>query len=704
MKKAFLLKGLDCPNCSAKIEKDVGAIGGVVSSSVNLMSQTLTISLDEAFAGDILEQVSVIVHAHEPEVEVSLKVEAAHNADSDSNDDETGKATIIKLIVGAGIYTTGVALSHLFGLNHYAELAILMGAYVILGGEVVLKAAKNITKGRIFDENFLMSVSTIGAFVIGEWPEAVAVMLFYQIGEFFQNYAVRRSRKSIADLMDIRPDSATVKRDGDLLTVSPDTIAAGEIIVVKPGEKIPFDGIVTDGESMLDTKALTGESVPRGVKKGDTALSGCINLNGLLTIEVTKTFGESTVAKIIDLVENAAARKAPTENFITTFSRYYTPVVVGLAALLAIIPPLALGGGWTDWIHRGFVFLVISCPCALVISIPLGFFGGIGGASRKGVLVKGSNYLEALNTLDIVVFDKTGTLTMGVFKVAEISSANGYAESEVLEMAAQAEAFSNHPIAVSIQDAYGKPIDGSLSRDYAEIAGHGISVNVDGKAVLAGSGKLMASNGIEYARNDRIGTKVYIAADGKFAGCILIADEIKQDSKAAIAGLKRLGIRKTVMLTGDNRQIGETVAAELGIDEVYSELLPGDKVEKLEMLDGQKSPKRKLAFVGDGINDAPVLARADVGIAMGGFGSDAAIEAADVVLMTDEPSKLLDAVLVAKFTKRIVLQNIAFALGVKGVFLVLGALGVAGMWEAVFGDMGVAMIAILNAMRVMKKK
>ena len=555
----------------------------------------------------------------------------------------------------------------------------------------------------MFDEHFLMSVSTIGAFAIGEYPEAVAVMLFYQVGEFFQSLAVKRSRKSISDLMDIRPDSATVKRNGVLQVVSPESVAVGEIIVVKPGEKIPLDGVVVDGESMLDTKALTGESVPRSIRKGDEALSGCINQSGLLTLKVTKSFGESTVSKITDLVENASARKAPTENFITTFARYYTPVVVGMAAVLAIIPPLVLGGGWSEWLRRGFVFLIVSCPCALVISIPLTFFGGIGAASKRGVLVKGSNYLEALNKVSVVVFDKTGTLTKGVFEVANIIPAAGYQKEQVLEYAAQAESYSNHPIAKSILATYGKPIDQKQFSGFEEISGHGISVMVQGKKVLAGNSKLMESEKIAYAACDAAGTKFYVAADGSYVGCILIADEVKPDSKCAIAELKKIGVEKTVMLTGDDERIGKSVADELGLDAYYAQLLPDQKVEKLEMLDKQKRQGSKLAFVGDGINDAPVLARADVGIAMGGLGSDAAIEAADVVLMTDEPSKLVEAIDVAKATKRIVMQNIVIALGIKSVFLVLGALGMAGMWEAVFGDVGVTIIAVLNAMRILKK-
>ena len=671
------------------------------------MNQTLTVQAGTSVAASLLDTVTTIVHSHEPDVEVSEKqLEATAPVKKDEKaavyNDEDKKRTI-RLAVGAVVYAIGMALTVFAKLPTLAELAFLIVAYVILGWDVVWQAVKNITRGQVFDEHFLMSVSTIGAFAIGEYPEAVAVMLFYQVGEFFQSLAVKRSRKSISDLMDIRPDSATVKRSGVLQVVSPESVAVGEIIVVKPGEKIPLDGIVVDGESMLDTKALTGESVPRSIRKGDEALSGCINQSGLLTLKVTKSFGESTVSKITDLVENASARKAPTENFITTFARYYTPVVVGMAAVLAIIPPLVLGGGWSEWLRRGFVFLIVSCPCALVISIPLTFFGGIGAASKRGVLVKGSNYLEALNKVSVVVFDKTGTLTKGVFEVANIIPAAGYQKEQVLEYAAQAESYSNHPIAKSILATYGKPIDQKQFSGFEEISGHGISVMVQGKKVLAGNSKLMESEKIAYAACDAAGTKFYVAADGSYVGCILIADEVKPDSKCAIAELKKIGVEKTVMLTGDDERIGKSVADELGLDAYYAQLLPDQKVEKLEMLDKQKRQGSKLAFVGDGINDAPVLARADVGIAMGGLGSDAAIEAADVVLMTDEPSKLVEAIDVAKATKRIVMQNIVIALGIKSVFLVLGALGMAGMWEAVFGDVGVTIIAVLNAMRILKK-
>ena len=704
--KKYLLKGLDCPNCSAKIEKEVGELEGVALSEINLMKQTLTVSMDHNKAASMLDMVTTIVHSHEPDVEVSEQ-----KADTSVAPDKKEKTPVysddkkltIRLISGAVIYAVGMGLT-LFGhVSLPVELGVLIVAYIILGWDVVWQAVKNITRGQIFDEHFLMSLSTIGAFAIGEYPEAVAVMLFYQVGEFFQSLAVKRSRKSISDLMDIRPDSATVRRNGELVVVAPETVSIGELIVVKPGEKIPLDGIVTEGESMLDTRALTGESFPRSIRKGEEALSGCVNQSGVLTIKVTKSFGESTVTKIIDLVENASSRKAPTENFITTFARYYTPIVVGMAAILAIIPPVILGGGWSEWLRRGFVFLIVSCPCALVISIPLTFFGGIGAASKRGVLVKGSNYLEALNKVSVVVFDKTGTLTKGVFKVVDITVEFGFTKEQVLEYAAQAESYSNHPIAKSIKEAFGKTIDQSVLSGYEEISGHGIRVLIGGKRVLAGNSKLMDSEKVSYAACQSAGTKVYIAVDGRYAGCIVIADEVKDDSQNAIASLKKIGVEKTVMLTGDDEKIGKAVAEQLGLDEYYAQLLPDQKVEKLEYLDQHKTKGSKLAFVGDGINDAPVLARADVGIAMGGLGSDAAIEAADVVLMTDEPSKLVDAIDVAKATKRIVMQNIIIALGIKSVFLILGALGIAGMWEAVFGDVGVTIIAVLNAMRILKK-
>ena len=620
-----------------------------------------------------------------------------------SEDEE--KSQLPWLIIGAVAFTAGLIFEHFTEVNAYLILTIFVLGYLILGGDVVLRAIKNILKGKVFDESFLIAIATIGAFVIGEYPEAVAVMLFYQVGEFFQDMAVGKSKKSIAALMDIRPDVANLQNtDGSTTTVSPETINIGETIIVKPGERVPLDGIVINGSAMLDTSALTGESVPRSANVSDTVLSGSVNQNGVLAIRVTETYGRSTVSKIIDLVENAASRKAPTEKFITKFAGYYTPIVVGLATLLAVIPPLLVGGSWPEWIHRGLVFLVISCPCALVISIPLSFFGGISGASKKGILVKGGNYLEALNYLDTVVFDKTGTLTEGVFNVTEIHPVEGNDRETLLETAALAEAYSNHPIALSIQREYGKVIDKDSLSDYTEHAGYGVSVKVNEKLLLVGNSRHMTSNDVTFTETQNTGTKVYVAVDSVFMGYIIISDEVKTDSKNAIRSLKELGVRKTVMLTGDNKIIADALAAELGIDDVYSELLPHEKVEKLEQLSKEKKANGKLAFVGDGINDAPALAIADIGVAMGALGSDAAIEAADVVLMTDEPSKLSQAIKTAKFTKRIVWQNIIFALGVKALVLLLGAMGIASMWEAVFADVGVSLIAIFNAMRVMRAR
>lgn len=698
MQKEFLLKGLDCPNCAAEIENEVAKLKGVTFSNVNLMQQTLTVNIADNAVG-VINQIKNLVNTLEPDVVVS----ELNNSKDEEDDDDDNKKMITRLISGAIIYLLGIGLKAFAHIPLSYELVFLIIAYIILGGDIIFKAINNITKGRIFDENFLMSISTIGAFLIGEYPEAVAVMLFYQTGEFFQDMAVENSRKSISDLMNIRPDTACVKRNDELLTVSPETVTVNEIIVVKPGEKIPLDGVILEGESMLDTKALTGESVPRKVKVNDEVISGCINQSGVITIKVNKTFGESTVSKIINLVENATSKKAPTENFITTFARYYTPVVVFSAAILAVVPPLLFGGVWSDWIHRGLVFLVISCPCALVISIPLTFFGGIGAASKHGVLVKGSNYLEALNNVGIVVFDKTGTLTKGVFKVVDIIPSNGFSKEQLLEYAAYAESYSNHPIAKSVLSAYKKEINKSYISNYLEIPGKGISINSGDKKILAGNSKIMESENISYTVCEKVGTKVYVAYDNKFAGCIVISDEIKDDAKKAISDLKRIGIEKTVMLTGDDEKIAKAVVDELSIDEYYSQLLPNEKVEKLELLDNKKRKGSKSIFVGDGINDAPVLARADIGIAMGALGSDAAVEAADVVLMTDEPSKLVDAVKIAKATKQIVIQNIVFALSVKGIFLILGAFGIAGMWEAVFGDVGVTIIAILNSIRILKR-
>ena len=692
MKQTFLLQGLNCPNCAARIEADVKKLPRVGNVQLNLMQQTLSLETED----DLLKRIETIVHTYEPDVKVLPKTEGVQHPNHPES-----KGMLLRMGVGAAVFAAALLLSGVIAPG--LRLCLLIIAYIVLGADVVLSAGKNIIKGHVFDENFLMSLSSIGAFLIGEHPEAVAVMLFYQVGEYFQDLAVQRSRSSISELMDIRPDAAVVRRNGQLLSVAPETVGVGELIVVRPGEKIPLDGTVVEGTSMLDTRALTGESVPRKVGVFDPVLSGCINESGVLTIRVTKAYHESTVAKIIDLVENASGRKAPTEYFITKFARYYTPAVVIVAALLGVLPPLMFGGDWADWIHRAFVFLVVSCPCALVVSIPLTFFGGIGAASRHGVLVKGSNYLEALNNVDTVVFDKTGTLTKGVFKVTKILPAEGITEENVLTYAAKAEYFSTHPIARSILDAYGKSLTGIQITGYRELSGRGICANADGNSILAGSPQLLQDEKISFPLCELAGTKVYVALDGRYLGCIVIADEMKADSKMAIANLKKMGVRQTVMLTGDEEIIGKAVSEELGLDSCHANLLPQDKVAALEHIHGSKHPGGKLVFVGDGINDAPVLARADIGIAMGGLGSDAAIEAADVVLMTDEPSKLVEAMQIARETRKIVIQNILFALGVKALFLLLGAFGWVGMWLAVFGDVGVALLAVLNAMRILRK-
>lgn len=606
-----------------------------------------------------------------------------------------------RIIIGAAVLATAVLLSL---NNEWLQIALFIISYIIVGGDVVKRAVKNIFKGQVFDENFLMSIATIGAFFIGEYPEGVAVMLFYQVGELFQSYAVGKSRKSIASLMDIRPDYANVKKGDELVKVDPDEVQIGDIIVIKAGEKIPLDGKVIEGSSMIDTSALTGESVPREVEVGSDILSGCININGVITAEVTKEFGESTVSKILDLVENASSKKSNSEQFITKFARYYTPVVVIIAVFLAIIPPLVIDGAtFSDWIYRALAFLVVSCPCALVISIPLSFFGGIGGASKKGVLVKGSNYLEALAETEIVVFDKTGTLTKGVFNVQEIHP-EGVSKEELLELTAHAESYSNHPISFSLRRAYSKEIDNGRISDVEEISGHGVIATVDGKKVMVGNIKLMKMMDIPYFKGELIGTIVHVAVNNKYIGYIIIADEVKEDSAQAIKELKAANIKQIVMLTGDNKSIGSKVAKELGLDKVYAELLPADKVEKLEELFSQKSKKGKLAFVGDGINDAPVLARADIGIAMGGLGSDAAIEAADVVIMTDEPSKIATTMKISKKTLKIAHQNIVFAIGIKIIVLILSAFGITTMWAAIFADVGVTIIAVLNAFRALNVK
>ena len=590
----------------------------------------------------------------------------------------------------------------LLPFSGWLRLTAFLVPYILIGWDVLWKAVRNIAHGQVFDENFLMALATVGAFCTGEFPEGVAVMLFYQVGELFQSYAVGKSRQSIASLMDIRPDYANIERGGELVQVDPDEVAVGDTIVIKSGEKVPLDGVVLEGASTLNTAALTGESLPRDVEPGDDVISGCINQSGLLKVRVTKVFGESTVARILDLVENSSAQKAKAENFITKFARYYTPVVVIAALILGIVPPLFVGD-WSNWIHRALIFLVISCPCALVISVPLSFFGGIGGASKCGILVKGGNYMEALAHAELVVFDKTGTLTRGVFNVTAVHP-DECSEKDLLEIAALAEAYSDHPISRSLREAYGMELDRSRVAEVEELSGRGIRARIDGRGVCVGNNKLMDEIGVAWHPCHHVGTTVHVAIEGKYAGHIVISDEVKEDAKAAVQALKAQGVKKTVMLTGDSRPVGESVAKELELDEACTELLPADKVEQVERLLKEKSQNGKLVFVGDGINDAPVLSRADIGIAMGAMGSDAAIEAADIVLMDDKPSKIATAIRLSKKTLRIVRQNIIFALAVKAAVLLLGALGIATMWEAVFADVGVSVIAILNAMRMLRVK
>lgn len=699
IRKQYQLEGLCCGNCAAKIEREVGNLNGVSAASVDFASKLLTVDIaEEAVPEKIAEQARKIAKRHDSDIELRERKTAAEEPPS-----AAGKHRLrrIFLAAGAALFLIGM----FFPFPRPVKISVFLVSYLLVGGEVVLRAIKNIAKGEVFDENFLMSVATVGAFGIGDFAEGVAVMLFYQVGEFFQDLAVNRSRKSISALMDIRPDYANLKVGGEVKKVSPEEVEIGDFILVRPGEKVPLDGKVVEGKSSVDTAALTGESLPRDVEPGTDILSGSVNKSGVLTVKVTKKFGESTVTKILDLVQNAGSRKAPTENFITKFAKYYTPVVVFAALVLAIIPPLVLpGASFSSWINRALTFLVVSCPCALVISIPLSFFGGIGAASKKGILVKGSNYLEALNKVDTVVFDKTGTLTRGNFKVTQVNAVKEWTREEILSYAAHAELYSNHPIAASIREAYGKEPDPSQIAGYEEISGKGVRVKVKGDKVLAGNGRLMETEHVDWQPSESGGTVVYLAVNGSFAGSVVISDEIKPDSMQAVQNLKAAGVRQTVMLTGDSKAVGEKVAKELGLDSVYAELLPQQKVEQMEQLSRQAASGGKIVFVGDGINDAPVLARADVGVAMGGLGSDAAIEAADVVLMTDEPSKLVTAIRIAKKTRSIVWQNIVFALGVKIIILVLAAFGIATMWEAVFGDVGVTILAVFNAIRATRTK
>jgi len=697
MTRVFTLEGLDCANCASKIEKAINEMAGVVSASVTFSTAKLQMHLAPDYSGDIAHEVQRVIHAFEPDVLVVEKADTLRAVSSKNSN--TRK--ILWLSAGALTFALGIVFEWT-DVSFYLMLGTLLFSYLLLGARVIIRSVRNISKGQIFDENFLMSIATIGAFFIGEYSGAVAVMLFYQVGEFFQELAVAKSKRNISDLMDIRPDYANLLVDGESERVSPETVQVGSLIIVKPGEKIPLDGVIIEGDSLIDNSALTGESALRKAGVSDTVLSGSINQSGVLTVEVTQTFGDSTASKIIDLVENAASKKAKVETFITKFAKFYTPIVVILAVLIAIVPPLLFGASWSDWIHRSLVLLIISCPCALVLSIPLGFFGGIGAASKKGILVKGGNYLEALAHLDYVVFDKTGTLTKGVFKITSKRPANGFTDEQLLESAAFAEVFSSHPIAVSIMSEYGKELDTKLLSNYEEISGHGVSVTAGDKSILVGNGKLMELNNIEHLENNEYGTTVHVAVNSVYAGCIIISDEIKPDSRDAIANLKAMGVSRTIMLTGDIPSVAHAVAEQLELDEVHASLLPQDKVSKVEELGKLKNSKKSLAFVGDGINDAPVLAMADVGIAMGGLGSDAAIEAADVVLMTDEPSKLVEAVKTARFTRRIVWQNIVFTVGVQVVFIVLGTMGIASIWEAIFADVGVALIAVLNTLRILR--
>ncbi|AFI29929.1 copper(I)-transporting ATPase [Bacillus sp. JS] len=697
MKQEYVLDGLDCSNCAQKIENGVKGIKGIDGCAVNFAANTLTVSADGKEEQWVTNKIEKKVKSIDPHVTVRQK----HKKKSADDGYRNRMVNMLIRMAAAAILGAAAYLVH----SGTIEFCLFLAAYLIIGGDIVIRAVKNIIRGQVFDEHFLMALATIGAFLIQQYPEGVAVMLFYQIGELFQGAAVSRSRKSISALMDIRPDYANVKTKNGIEQVSPEDVQTGDIIVVNPGESIPLDGKVVQGSAMVDTSALTGESVPRKAAEGQEVMSGFINQNGVLHIEVTKGYQDSAVSKILDLVQNASSRKARTENFITKFAKYYTPAVVIIAVLLAFVPPLVVSGAaLSDWVYRALIFLVISCPCALVVSIPLGFFGGIGAASKAGVLIKGSNYLEALNQVKYAVFDKTGTLTKGSFEVTEIKPSEGFTKDSLLEAAAYAELHSQHPIAESVRKAYGKMLSPDAIESYEEISGHGIFAKVNGTEILAGNKKLMEREQIEDVPDEKAGTIVHVAVGQRYAGAIIIADEVKEDAAQAVADLKSLGIKQTAMLTGDSKQTGEAVGKQLGIDEVYAELLPQDKVAQVEALEAKLLPNEKLIFVGDGINDTPVLARADIGAAMGGLGSDAAVEAADIVLMTDQPSKIAEAIRIAKRTRRIVWQNIGFALGVKAIFLILGAFGIATMWEAVFSDVGVTLLAVANAMRVMRLK
>ena len=726
----LFIEGLDCPNCAAKIERKLNTLQRIKAATVDFLGKRVIVESEDFSQDELAKFIQTEVDKIEDGVKISTKRlhsygHTHHHSHSHSRihshshthgEGDTDKIKK-KLLIGGIIFVLGIFIPKTLFIPKFA---VFLVSYFIIGGDVLVSAVKNILRGQVFDENFLMAIATIGAFAIGEYPEGVAVMLFYQLGELFQGIAVNNSRKSIIALMDIRPDYANLKTDSEIKKVNPDEIKVADIIVVKPGEKVPLDGKIITGNSTFDTSALTGESLPREAKTGDIVLSGFINKTGLVEIEVTKVFSESTVSKILDLVENSSSKKSKTENFITKFAKYYTPVVVITALIMAIFPPLLIPNAtFTDWIYRALIFLVVSCPCALIISIPLGFFGGIGGTSKHGILVKGANYLEALNDVESIVMDKTGTLTKGVFKVTEINVENNVKINDfennktdltqplLLKYAAHIEKFSNHPIAQSIVSEYENSIgktDENIVKDFEEISGFGIKANINNHQILAGNSKLMNSENIRFDKKENLGTVVYIEFNRQYIGNILISDEIKEDSPKAIRGMKANGIKEIVMLTGDNNAIGKNIAEKLEIDKVFAELLPNEKVEKLEEIYKTKSEKGKVVFVGDGINDAPVLARADIGIAMGGVGSDAAIEAADVVIMNDEPSKIVTAMKIAKKTKTIVWQNITLAFTVKLIVLILGLFGDATMWEAVFADVGVALLAVLNATRVLKYK
>lgn len=689
------LEGLNCASCASKIEQLTNEIDGVDKATLDFVTKKLRVKVhEERKTKGIIAEIKKIVNRLEPDVNIIEEMEASQH-DHSHEHDHLDRKDIIRIILSGILFIIPVLLK----LDGVPRFAVYLLAYIIIGLEIIIKAVRNLVAGHPFDEYFLMTVATLGAFAIGEYPEGVAVMLFYQVGEFFQGLAVNHSRKSISSLVDIRPDYANLEKDGKISVVNPKDVHIDDIIVIKPGEKVPLDGLVIEGKSSVDTSNITGESVPRNIQAGDTLLSGFVNNEGLLRMQVKKEFKDSTVSKILDLVENAASKKAPTERFITKFARYYTPIVVFIALAIGIIPPLFLGYNISDWAYRAFVFLVISCPCALVISIPLGFFGGIGGASKVGILVKGGNYLEALTDVDTMVFDKTGTITKGIFKVTKIEGFNGHSQEEVLELAALSESFSNHPIGRSIVAAYGGEIDKAKVTSYREIAGKGIEAEIDGAKILIGNEKLFKDNNIEIVEVESIGTIAYVGKDGVHIGTIEVSDELKDNVVDHIKEIKSAGI-KTVMLSGDKEETAKKVGRMVNIDRVYGDLLPQDKVRIFE--DILSKSKGKVAFIGDGVNDAPVLARADIGVAMGGLGSDAAIEASDIVIMTDEIGKLATGIRIAKNTKKIVIQNIVFALGVKLAVLALGAFGLASMWEAVFADVGVSIIAILNSMRALK--